>query len=66
MAPPFERNETAFHLAANADFAVVSAGAEHEDRTLEIKRDLFEAGAQDVIIVKKQRAAGSLEHQDVA
>jgi uncharacterized protein involved in exopolysaccharide biosynthesis len=67
IAPPFERNETAFHLAANADFVIVSAGAEPEDTTAEIKQELLEAGAQDVIVVKKHPAVEpSLAHQDVA
>jgi uncharacterized protein involved in exopolysaccharide biosynthesis/Mrp family chromosome partitioning ATPase len=66
MAPPFEGDETAFFLAAYADFVIVSEGAAEEDVTADIKRDLLEAGAQDVIIVKKNPAAAPLKQEDVA
>jgi uncharacterized protein involved in exopolysaccharide biosynthesis len=48
VAPPFERNETAFLLATHADVVVV-AGAPAADKMEEIKHDLLEAGAKEVI-----------------
>jgi len=65
MAPPFERDETVLFLAAHADFAIVSADAGAEEMTA-IKRDLLDAGAKDVIVVKKQAESMPFEHRDVA
>jgi len=66
MAPPFERNETIFLLAAHADFLIVSAGQAARRTTEEIKRDLIDAGAKDVIIVNERPLSMPSEHQDVA
>ncbi len=66
VAPPFERNETAFLVATHADFAAVAATDPSKSSTAEIRRDLINAGAKDVIFVKEHTSVVSVEHEDVA
>jgi uncharacterized protein involved in exopolysaccharide biosynthesis/Mrp family chromosome partitioning ATPase len=66
IAPPFERNATALHLAVRADVVIVAAGKALPEQNAKIKSDLIEAGARDVIIMAEAPSPEVFERQEVA